>query len=401
MGQYSSKSGLKTCKSNFIQSHNIFDYAAQVKHAAMIQKEAKKDIKNKDFREAYEKHRACMYIMQDVLNQCPSNYRDTASESLKFITTVIKELKVAINKEEASKKKTNNNLSNIVGNDEVVQKIIKMLKRGQTARILGHKSDDPSIFLYGASGCGKTHLATTIAKQIGKEITIIRCQDMYSKYIGESERQLGTLFQEAAEKGTCLFFDEIHSMFGNDSQETSEACERVSADFLKLMDSKPEGMVVMAATNEPWKMKATVARRFSKKYYLELPNHEVRCALLKKLVEETYMLNALSKEDIESYATKMDNYSVNDIINVVKEAKGLGYDRIESAEYFTPVTLQGGKIVFLPCESNYAGAIRAKNTHVPGKVTAAIGRPYMDKALKDEIKTLITEEHLQKLKNFK
>ena len=190
-------------------------------------------------------------------------------------------------------------------------------------------------------------------------------------------------------------------MFGNDSQETSEACDRVSADFLKLMDSKPEGMVVFAATNEPWRVKATVVRRFTKKYYLELPNHEVRCALLKKLIGETYMLNVLSEEDIKNYASKMDDYSVNDIINVIKEAKGLGYDRIESARYFTPIKLKGGKRVFIPCESGDAGAIKAKATHVPGKVTAAICCPYMDKALKDETKTIITEEHLQKLKDFK
>ena len=113
------------------------------------------------------------------------------------------------------------------------------------------------------------------------------------------------------------------------------------------------------------------------------------------------MLNVLSEKAIKRYATQMDNYSVNDIINVIKEAKGLGHDRIESAEYFTPVRLQGGKKVFLPCESNDAGAIRAKYTHVPGKVTAAICCPYMDKALKHETKTTITEDHLDKLKNFK
>ena len=401
MGQRSSKSGLKAYKSDIIHSQISFDYVAQVKLAGLIQKEAKDDIKKKDLQEAYEKYRASMYIMQDVLNQCPSNYRDMANKSVEFTTSMMKELQAAINKEEASKVKPNNDLFNIVGNDEVVQKIIKMLKRGQTARRLGHKSDDPSIFLYGASGCGKTHLAKIIAKQIGKEMTIIRCQDMFSKYIGESEKKLGLLFQEAAEKGTCIFFDEIHSMFGNDSQETSEACERVTADFLKLMDSKPEGMVVLAATNEPWRVKATVVRRFSKKYYLELPDHTVRCALLKKLIGETYMLNVLTEEDIKSYATKMDNYSVNDIINVVKEAKGLGYDRIEAAEYFMPVKLQGGKLVFLPCESNDAGAIRAKDTHVPGKVTAAICRPYLDQALKDETRTLITEEHILKLDTFR
>ena len=399
MGQCISKS--ETTKGNAIKSEQVFDYAAQVKHAGIIQKDALQDIKNKDLREAREKFRACMYIMNDVMNQCPTNYRDTASESLKFITSMMKKLKEAILQEEASKSKTISDLSNIVGNDEVVQKIIKLLKRGQTARRLGHKSDDSSIFLYGASGCGKTHLAKAISKQMGKEMTIVRCQDMYSKYYGESEKQLGLIFKEAAGKGTCLFFDEIHSMFGNDSQETSEGCDRVSADFLKLMDSKPEGMVVFAATNEPWRVKATVVRRFSKKYYLELPKHEARCALLKKLIQETYMLNVLSEEDIKSYATKMDNYSVNDIINVIKEAKGLGYDRIESAEYFTPILLQGGKKVFLPCEANDAGAIKAKATHVPGKVTAAICRPYMDKALKDETKTIITEQHLQKLKNFK
>ena len=58
MGQCISKSELKTTKSSAIKSGKVFDYAAQVKHAGIIHKDALQDIKNKDLREAHEKFRA-------------------------------------------------------------------------------------------------------------------------------------------------------------------------------------------------------------------------------------------------------------------------------------------------------------------------------------------------------
>ena len=258
------------------------------------------------------------------------------------------------------------NLTYLIGHDKVRQQIINLLKRNQLA-MHGLRNHDTQIFLYGPSGCGKTHLAKSIAKAMGLDIMVVKSSDIYDMYIGESERRLGELFEDASQSKSCLFFDELHALFSNDSRESSEAGERTSTDFLKLMDDKPRGLVILGATNEPWKIKPTILRRFTKKYYLPLPNHENKCDLIRHFVKETKLVNLLTEEHVKSYANRMVNYSPSDIKNVIHEAEGLAQDAIINATHFTSFKNNAGKKIFLPCYPKVAGAIMVKSQNVPWK----------------------------------
>ena len=344
-----------------------YDYARAVDKFNEYSEEAEYYVGQGELEEAYHRYRASAFTMVKVHENCPENYKEEAESAVKKVTQRMKE----INKELQSIRPTTqedsgDNLTYLIGHDKVRQQIINLLKRNQLA-MHGLRNHDTQIFLYGPSGCGKTHLAKSIAKAMGLDIMVVKSSDIYDMYIGESERRLGELFEDASQSKSCLFFDELHALFSNDSPESSEAGERTSTDFLKLMDDKPPGLVILGATNEPWKIKPTILRRFTKKYYLPLPNHENKCDLIRHFVKETKLVNLLTEEHVKSYANRMVNYSPSDIKNVIHEAEGLAQDAIINATHFTSHKNNTGKKIFLPCYPKVAGAIMVKSQNVPWK----------------------------------
>lgn len=70
-----------------------------------------------------------------------------------------------------------------------------------------------SILFYGAPGTGKTMCAQVLAKELGMELYRVDLSQMVSKYIGETEKNLARVFDEARKGNTILFFDEADSLF--------------------------------------------------------------------------------------------------------------------------------------------------------------------------------------------
>ena len=380
-----------------------YSYEDAIDKANKIQGEAHVLIAEGNLQDAYHKYRACYWITREIHEKCPESYRDEAIESVKYAKSVVECLHMQLKSKNESETKAGV-LSQVVGQDEVRDKIVKLLKRRQYARDINQHNDDPSIFMYGPSGCGKSHMAKEIASQLGLDIIIVKGRDIFGKYVGESEEKLGQLFEEAAKKKTILFFDEIHALFGNDSQELSESGEKITTEFQKLMDDKKlmSGLIVMAATNEPWRVKVSVHRRFEEKYELKLPDTQARCALLKYFIDQYRLLNFLRDDGIKEFAEKMQDFSPNDIRNLVKAVDSMIMDKIIESTYFRPISVNGGKgKVFVPCESHEKGAIKTTGRQCPGRVCTYITHYYMEKALKEYKKPEIPENHLEKLRNFK
>jgi len=70
-----------------------------------------------------------------------------------------------------------------------------------------------SILLYGYHGCGKTLLASAIAKECGLSFISVKGPEILNKYIGASENAVRDLFERASSAKPCvLFFDEFDSL---------------------------------------------------------------------------------------------------------------------------------------------------------------------------------------------
>lgn len=144
-----------------------------------------------------------------------------------------------------------------------------------------------------------------------------------SKYVGESERLVKQLFEMArANKPSIIFIDEVDSMCGSrDSGSASEASNRVKTEFLVQMQGvgvDNDGLLVLGATNVPWKLDSAIRRRFEKRIYIPLPDENARKHLIELHLGDTP--NNLSEADIASLAKKTPMYSGADIGIAVREA---------------------------------------------------------------------------------
>jgi SpoVK/Ycf46/Vps4 family AAA+-type ATPase len=70
------------------------------------------------------------------------------------------------------------------------------------------------VLFSGVSGTGKTMAAKVLAEKLGSQVVRIDSSTLVSKYIGETEKNLRRVLEEASKSGSILLFDEADALFG-------------------------------------------------------------------------------------------------------------------------------------------------------------------------------------------
>merc|ERR1719261_265618 len=110
------------------------------------------------------------------------------------------------------------------------------------------------VLLFGPPGTGKTLLAKAVATECHVHFLSVKGPELLSMYIGESEKNVRSLFQNARDLQPCvLFFDELDSLApargrGSDS---GGVMDRVVSQLLTEIDALPETVIFIGATNRP------------------------------------------------------------------------------------------------------------------------------------------------------
>jgi transitional endoplasmic reticulum ATPase len=141
------------------------------------------------------------------------------------------------------------------------------------------------VLLHGAPGTGKTLLAKSVASESGSNFVAINGPEVMSKFVGEAEKKIREIFEEAAENApTVIFIDEIDAIAPKREEVTGEVERRVVAQILALMDGLKERgkVIVIGATNRPDALDPALRRpgRFDREIELRVPDREGRMEIL-------------------------------------------------------------------------------------------------------------------------
>jgi SpoVK/Ycf46/Vps4 family AAA+-type ATPase len=142
-----------------------------------------------------------------------------------------------------------------------------------------------NVLFCGPSGTGKTMAAGIIARALALDLYKIDLSSVVSKYIGETEKQLSQIFQEAGSSNAILFFDEADALFGKRS-EVKDAHDRyanVEVAYLLQKMEEYEGIVILA-TNFRRNMDDAFTRRMHHVVELPFPDADLRERIWKGLV---------------------------------------------------------------------------------------------------------------------
>ncbi|MGC9345517.1 MAG: AAA family ATPase, partial [Candidatus Bathyarchaeales archaeon] len=180
------------------------------------------------------------------------------------------------------------------------------------------------ILLYGPPGCGKTLLARAVATESEANFVTIKGPEVFSKWVGESEKAIREVFRKARMAApTVIFFDEIDSLVPRRGLGFADSgvTERVISQLLTEMDGivTLEDIVVIAATNRPDIVDPAVLRpgRFDRLIYVPSPDEKSRLRIF-KIYTETM---PLAKDvNLEHLASITQNYSGADIEALCREA---------------------------------------------------------------------------------
>ena len=175
-----------------------------------------------------------------------------------------------------------------------------------------------------------------------------------------------------ANKPAIIFIDDIDSMCSTrDSSGASVASNRIKTEFLVQMQGvgvDNDGILVLGATNIPWRLDGAICRGFEKRIYIPLPDEVARKHLFELHVGSTP--TTLTDNDLSQLAKKTENYSGSDISVAVREAHMEPIRKIQRATHFKYVSTTVNGVSYndflTPCSPLDQGALEMNWTTVPG-----------------------------------
>lgn len=205
--------------------------------------------------------------------------------------------------------------------EEIRMKIILPLRQPDLFKAYGKKAGG-GILLYGPPGCGKTFLARATAGEVSAGFLAIGINDVLDMWIGQSEKNLHAIFEQARAHRPCvLFFDEVDALGANRTDMLKSGGRQIINQFLSELDgvqTDNEGLLILAATNAPWHLDPAFRRpgRFDRILFVPPPDTAARAVVLRLQLKG----RPVDTMDFDALAKKTEGFSGADLKAVVDTA---------------------------------------------------------------------------------
>lgn len=214
-------------------------------------------------------------------------------------------------------------LADVAGLDEVKrelqEKVIGPLQNPKAYQHYKVKGGG-GILMYGPPGTGKTFLAKAVAGEVDAAFFNVNAAQIKNKYVGESEKNIESLFKEARQhKRSIIFIDECDNILGRKGNQKVNTVNQ----FLTMMDGFEKNdnlLMIIAATNRPEALDSAITRpgRLGSRIYVGPPDLEARKAIILNNMDGAPMDEALPLDEL---AEMTDGYSGADMKEVCEQMK--------------------------------------------------------------------------------
>ena len=214
----------------------------------------------------------------------------------------------------------------------------------RSTRLLSKKLDIPpprGILLYGPPGCSKTLMARALATEGQMNFLAVKGPELLSKWLGESERTLASLFRRARMASpSIIFFDEIDAIASKRGTGDSPSSGRLLSQLLTELDGvnhtgsaagrKPHRVVVVGATNRPDLLDSALTRpgRIDRMIYVGVPDCASRARIFELSLLEKSCSNDIDIPHLASDAIS-HGYSGAEIVAICRDAALLALEECD------------------------------------------------------------------------
>lgn len=174
--------------------------------------------------------------------------------------------------------------------------------------------------LFGPSGTGKTMIIEALCKRWNKKLIDVDLSQVESKYVGDTGKNIVSLFKLAEAKKAVLFFDEADAIFGKRVIEINQSADSNinTARGVMLKQLEQYSGIVAFASNFAKNYDPAFVRRICKHIEIKLPNLSLRKILWNRKIPEK--VPGKNEIDFDKLAEKSEGFSGGDILVVVKNS---------------------------------------------------------------------------------
>ncbi|KAI0796078.1 AAA-domain-containing protein [Abortiporus biennis] len=277
------------------------------------------------------------------------------------------------------------------------------------------------LMLYGYPGCGKTLLASAIAKECGLNFISVKGPELLNKYIGASEQSVRELFERASAAKPCvLFFDEFDSIAPKRGHDSTGVTDRVVNQMLTQLDGVEglDGVYVLAATSRPDLIDSALLRpgRLDKSLLCNMPDEEERKEILEAVSRKVTLSPSV---DLNSIARRTEGFSGADLqallynahLEVIHETLAASTNDSDSPQNRNQrsedVPHIEYKLLFGPSEKADRASSKAEKDALQRRLHRILqnttktrrdnDQELPKEAARPHVQPIITEEHIQKV----